>query len=154
MFTALIRRLEVTLSADESQPAAREDALRIATAALLIEIARADFGVSDEEEATVETLLRQQFGLDRDETRALIEAAESASDESASLFRFTHTLHQHLSQDDKLRIVDMLWRVALADERLDKYEDGLMHKIADLLYVPLGALMAVKHSVQQDLGIE
>lgn len=154
MFSSLAKLLESTLATHDQPAGNREPALRVATAALLIEVARADFDIGGIEMQTVEDLLREQFSLSEDEARDLFEAARTASNESASLYRFTHAVHQHLSADEKRGVVEMLWRVALADAKLDKYEDSLMHKIADLIYVPHGELMQVKNKVLEELQSE
>lgn len=151
MFSSLAKLLESTLATHDQSADNREPALRVATAALLIEVARADFDNGGEEMQTVETLLRERFSLSDDEVRDLVDAARAASNESASLYRFTHAVHQHLSPDEKRHVVEMLWRVALADAKLDKYEDSLMHKIAELIYVPHGELMQVKNKVLEGL---
>ncbi|HET7674423.1 MAG TPA: TerB family tellurite resistance protein [Gammaproteobacteria bacterium] len=151
MFSSLAKLFESKLADRSDAPASREDALRVATAALLIEVARADFEESGRELKTVEALLRERFSLRDDEARDLIEAAQSASDQSASLYRFTHAVHEHLSDAEKQHVIAMLWRVALADARLDKYEDALMHKIAELIYVSHGTLMAIKSRVKEEL---
>ncbi|HET6725296.1 MAG TPA: TerB family tellurite resistance protein [Gammaproteobacteria bacterium] len=150
MFSKLARFLDSTLT-QHADPARREVALKTATAALLIEVARADFDNASVEMKTVEQLLARQFQLTPDETRDLMEAARTESDQSASLYRFTHAVHEHLDGDEKRRIIEMLWRVALADRTLDKYEDSLMHKIADLIYVPHGELMAMKSRVIEEM---
>jgi len=61
---------------------------------------------------------------------------------------FTQLLHAHLDEDEKARIVGLLWRIAYADGRLDKYEDSLVLKISDLLYVSRGRVMRLKHDAQ------
>lgn len=125
----------------------RDIALPTATAALLIEVARADFDRSSVEMKTIQQLLGEHFHLAPEQTQQLMNAARTESDESASLYRFTHALHAHLDAAEKRRVIGMLWRVALADNVLDKYEDSVMHKIADLIYVPHGQLMAIKNQV-------
>jgi uncharacterized tellurite resistance protein B-like protein len=150
MFSKLARLLDSTLARHDDPPR-REMAIKTATAALLMEVARADFDSASAEMKTVERLLAEQFQLTPDETRDLMEAAKTASDQSASLYRFTHAVHEHLDAEEKRRVIEMLWRVALADRTLDKYEDSLMHKIADLIYVPHGELMAMKARVVEEL---
>lgn len=155
MFSSLARLLETTLSShDASPPQQREDAIRVATAALLIEVARADFDSSSVELGAARRLLSEQFSLSAEEAQDLVAAAETASDQSASLYRFTHAVHEHLTPAEKRRVIEMLWRVALADATLDKYEDSLMHKIAELIYVPHGELMQVKNQVLEEVRAE
>jgi len=61
-------------------------------------------------------------------------------------------LHKHLDDAEKARIISLLWQVAYADGRLDKYEDSLVLKISDLLYVSRGRVMRLKHDAQQSVG--
>ena len=68
-----------------------------------------------------------------------------------SLFRFTHLINQHLEMPEKLALMGMLWDVAYADGRLDKHEDALMHKLADLMYVPVKDLMVAKEAARKKM---
>jgi uncharacterized tellurite resistance protein B-like protein len=152
MFSKLAHMLESTLSQDQ-ETGHRDIALRTATAALLMEVARADFERTQPEMDTIERLLQERFDLNEEEARDLMDAAKTESDESASLYRFTHAVHEHLNAAEKRRVIEMLWRVALADDTLDAHEDSLMHKIADLIYVPHGELMAMKNRVVEEMKV-
>ena len=134
---------------DESAGAeTHEHALRVATAALLVEMARADFEEDADEHALIETLLRGEFALDAGEARALLSEAGADADGAVSLHEFTSALHAHLSERDKIRVIEMLWRVALADGQIDKYEEYLVRKVADLLYVRHRDLVRARHHVE------
>jgi uncharacterized tellurite resistance protein B-like protein len=61
-------------------------------------------------------------------------------------------LHQHLTEEEKAAIVGMLWRIAYADGRLDKYENSLVLKISDLLHVSRGRVMRLKHDAEIAAG--
>ena len=128
-----------------------ERALRVATAALLVEMARADFSEDTVEHEEILRVLRRHFALDIDSAKALLEQAGERAEQSVSLHEFTHLLHGQLSNEDKHRIVEMLWRVALADAELDKHEDHLVRKISELLYVSHTDLMRLKHRVLGEL---
>ena len=121
--------------------------LRLAVAALLVEMARADFQADAEELEQVRVALMERYGLTADEVATLMAAAEQEADHAVSLFRFTRFINERLAPADKLELVRMLWAIAYADGRLDKHEDALMHKLADLLYVPLSDLMRLKDGV-------
>jgi uncharacterized tellurite resistance protein B-like protein len=125
----------------------REHALQLATAVLMIEVARADFDRSDVEDDAIAMLLEAHLGLDKAEIADLIAEAEAQADRAASLQNFTRQLHESLSQAEKLSIIEMLWRVALADETLDKYEDHLIRKVAGLLYISHSDLIRVRNRV-------
>ena len=64
------------------------------------------------------------------------------------MHEFTRLLHRHLDEQEKARIIGLLWKVAYADGRLDKYEDSLVLKISDLLYVSRGRVMRLKHDAE------
>ncbi len=73
-------------------------------------------------------------------------------DTAVSLHDFTRALHDALSEPEKIEVVRMLWQVAHADGELDRYEDYLVRKIADLLYVPTGDVIRVRNEVRDRLA--
>ncbi len=122
--------------AEESRAIPPERALQLATAALLIEISRADFQVADEERQAIEEALRDSFGLSSEETKELVSLAGRQVQESVSLYEFTHLVDQSFSREQKKHIVGLLWRIAFSDDRLEEREEYLVRKIAKLLHVP------------------
>ena len=135
-------------AADNENPAEREHALRVATALLLIEVAKADYADDLAEDAAMLDSLRQFFALDEASATLLLEEARSTADKAVELQQFTRRLHDQLSVAEKLRVVEMLWQVALADRRLDKHEDHLVRRIAELLYVPHSDLIRIRNRVR------
>jgi len=133
-------------SSAQPDPAAR---LRLAVAALLVEIARADHEEKAVEHAAITRLVARHFRLDTAAAEELLAEARTAVDDSVSLRQFTAPLHDALSYQDKLEIVSMLWHVALEDSSLDKYEDYLIGKMADLLYVSRGDVVRLRYQASQ-----
>jgi len=79
----------------------------------------------------------------------LVDHASETTEDVVHLYDFTQQLlHNHLTETEKARIVGLLWQVAYADGRLDKYEDSLVLKISDLLYVGRGRVMRLKHDAE------
>lgn len=143
-----IRKFVAELSAPpDLAPSA--DQLGLAMAALLVETARADFDVHEEELAELGRLLEKQLGITSVEASSLVARALNAVERSVSLYEFTRPLYEALSYQEKEEVVRMLWHVALADRRLDKYEDYLIGKISDLLYVARGDVIRLRHEVLQ-----
>jgi uncharacterized tellurite resistance protein B-like protein len=134
--------------AREDDPLAREHALRVATALLLIEVTKADYAADFAEDAAVLASVKQFFALDDASAELLIEEARSEADRAVELQQFTRRLHEQLSAAEKLRVVEMLWQVALADSKLDKHEDHLVRRIADLLYVSHSDLIRIRNRVR------
>jgi uncharacterized tellurite resistance protein B-like protein len=133
---------------DNADPQAREHALRVATALLLIEVARADYADDFAEDRAMQDSLKQFFALDDTAASLLLEEARSTADQAVELQQFTRRLHNELSVAEKQRVVEMLWQVALADSRLDKHEDHLVRRIAELLYVSHSDLIRIRNRVQ------
>ncbi len=141
------------IDAEVHRPETREHGLRLATAALLMEMTRADFTRRPEELRMVASLVQGEFGLTGEETRELAELAEAEAHEAVSLYQFTGLINEHFSQEEKVRVVEMLWQVAYADRELDKYEESLVRKVAELLYVSHRDFIRAKHRVQEALGL-
>ena len=136
------------INPDRDDAQSRDHALRLATATLLIEVVRADYEEDLKEiEATVRQL-RTHFDLTEDETLLLVKEAEEKADHSVSLQDFTRVLHEQLTEAEKHSVIEMLWRVALADDRLDKHEDYVVRKVAGLLYVTHSDLIRIRNTVK------
>jgi len=125
--------------------------LHLATAALLFEMLRADNDEHPTERRTLEEALRTQFGLGKAETHELAALADREAAESTSLYQFTGLINDHFAPEQKVQVVEMLWQVAFADGHLDPYEEALVRKIADLIYVPHRDFIQSKHRVMQAL---
>jgi uncharacterized tellurite resistance protein B-like protein len=125
-----------------------EHALQIATAALLVEMMRADSEISEDEKKTVTNTIRSKFMLTDEETDALLKLAEDTIWESTGYFEFTSLINQGFNQEEKIKVIEHLWEVAFADEILDKHEEYMVRRIADLIYVShkdfIGAKLRVK----------
>ena len=119
----------------------------MAASVLLIEMARADFEQDNLENEMIIELLKEYFLLDHEDVHDLFLEAEKIADNSVSLHEFTRTLHETLNEEAKNEIIEMLWRLALVDDSLDRYEDYLVRKIADLLYVSNSSVLRIKHNL-------
>jgi uncharacterized tellurite resistance protein B-like protein len=113
----------------------REKNLRLAAAALLFEVVRADGVVKPEEHTVLRTALRSVFELTADEVEELVRLGERESREAISLYEFTRLVDEGLSQDEKKRIVELLWLVCFADTEKHPEEEYVVRKIAGLLHV-------------------
>ena len=132
----------------ESDAASHEAALRMATAVLMLEVARADHVFDESEFDRMLKLIESHFELTPDEAAELVDTAGDRAEDLTSVHDFTQLLHEHLDESDKSRIVGLLWQIAYADGQLDKYEDSLVLKISDLLYVSRGRVMRLKHDAE------
>ena len=123
------------------------DRQQLALAALLVEMARADFDETHDEHGLIIDLLAGHFDLTSAESLELLQRSREANDKSVCLFDFTRALHESLGEQQKHQVIRLLWQVAMADSRIDKYEDNLVRKIAGLLYVSDHDVIRIKHEV-------
>lgn len=123
----------------------REHAVRMATAVLMVDVARADHSFDDSEFDRILELIEKHFDLTAEDTAELVVAAHERSEEAVSAYEFTKLLHDSLQEREKSRIVALLWQIAYADGQLDKYETSFVLKISDLLHVSRARVMRLKH---------
>lgn len=131
----------------------QRERIKHATAVLLVEIARADHERQASEDAEIQSQLATHFELSPTDAAALVEKAERAAEQSVSLHEFTRALHAEMDYAEKVSVIEMLWKIALADRDLDKYEDYMIAKIADLLYVARGDVLRLKARVIDSLSL-
>lgn len=129
-----------------------EHEARLATAALLIEMTRADRSVTEEERRAVDRALQEVFALGEEETRELVRLAELELQDSASLFQFTHLVDKAFPLQRKIAVVEMLWLIAYSDSCKDHHEEHLVRKIAELLHVPHSAFILARHKAEARTG--
>jgi uncharacterized tellurite resistance protein B-like protein len=125
----------MSISATDSQDSLYHKK-HMAAAALFIEVLKSDYEHRDEEWLAVETALHELFELSSDEIEQITALAEEEVHNSTSLQSFTRCVNEQYSNEEKVKIIEMLWRVALADGVIDKHENHIMRKIGALLYIP------------------
>ncbi len=131
----------------DDDPAHRRN---LAAAALLIEVARADFDFGDSEEQTISEVLRTTLDLGADEIAEIIDLAHEESREATSLHQFTRLINDSHELEDKKRLMTALWQVAYADGRIDKYEEQLLRRIAELLHLRQPEFIQAKHAAEPE----
>ena len=122
--------------------------LELACAALMFEVARADFAVDEAEQRAVYDLLTAEFNLSPEEIESVTEEAANKADAATCLFEFTRAVNELASVDQKRALIGMMWRVAMADNALSRYEEHLIRKVADLLYLPHADFIQAKQAAQ------
>lgn len=124
--------------------------LQLATAALLIEMAQEDNQRHSVEFQAIHDGIRSVFQLTTEETTELIDLADREAHEATDHFEFTNLINQEFDYERKCRVIELLWRVSLADADLDRYEEQLVRKIAGLLHVEHKDFIASKLRVQRE----
>lgn len=128
MFADFLRRL--------SAPAPLPDTdARLALAALLVRIARADHNYQAAEVAQIDRVLAARYGLDPSAAEALRAQAEQLEAEAPDTVRFTRAIKEAVAYEDRLGVIEAMWTVVLADGGRGDEESALMRLAASLLGV-------------------
>lgn len=124
-----------------------------ATAVLLAEMMRMDGDIKEAEREVIRTALYNHFDLDKHEIDTILSLAEQEAEESHDYYQFTSLINSHFSSEQKIEVIESLWRIAYADKVLNKYEEHLLRKISGLIHVPHRDFIAAKHRIQKEAGI-
>lgn len=124
--------------------------VRVAVCALFLEMATIDSEFDKDEWESILAILKDNFGLSEEYAVQLTEAAAKVRDESLDIWKFTNQINDNYSVDEKIRVVEMLWRIVYADGRLDKHEDYLVRKCARLLNLKDSQLIAAKLAAKDE----
>ena len=124
-----------------------EHDIRVATCALFVEIARIDEKFTEEEMNTIVSILKERYGLSPEHADALIAEAERALEKSVDLWQFSNLINKNYSNEEKIEIVETLWRIVYVDGKMDQYEHYLMNKLQNLLRLSHDQLIAAKLKV-------
>ena len=135
----------------ENQEEKEKNIINNACAALLIETALADKVFNTEEIKSMKKTLREVYEIDEKDLNELISESEKKVSESTSLYEYTRLINDLCNYQDKLKLINNLWTIAFADKHLDKYEEFLIRKISDLLYVSHSDFIQQKLSVKESL---
>ena len=138
-------------SQQDANAAAQNRTVPIATAALLLQVARADYEFTAEEQAEIAASLERFFHLTREEVADIMQISEAELKERIDIYFFTSQLNQVLNPAQRLQVIEMAWRVVYADRSLSGHEDQLIHRLASLLRLDHSQLIDAKLRVKGDI---
>lgn len=147
MLNAIKSFFEANILQEEGK-GSTEHRLRLATAALMIEMMRMDDHIHEDEESAMITLVKDKFQLNDDETNEIISLAKLELENSTDYFQFTSLINKQFSYAEKIDIIELLWQLAYADNVLNKDEEYLVRKISELLYVSHSDFIGTKLKVR------
>ncbi|MFN3231833.1 MAG: TerB family tellurite resistance protein [Alphaproteobacteria bacterium] len=131
----MIEKLKSLFGKEAPQVDRSPEKLHLAAAVLMVEAAFMDGEFTEEERSTIDTLLKQHFGLSDADTTELIALAEEEHEVAGHLFRYTKAIKDALDEQERLEIIELLWQVVYADGESHAYEANLLRRIAGLIYV-------------------
>jgi uncharacterized tellurite resistance protein B-like protein len=144
-----IRRFFGSLAADDTPSGAadRKHDLNVATCALFIEMAKIDETFSQAEMDAIVAILKEKYGLSAEHADELMALAEEELKSSVDYWQFARLINENYSTEEKIDIIETLWRIVFVDGKMDKYEHHLMHKLSNLLRLTHEQLIDAKMRV-------
>jgi len=124
-----------------------EEKLQLATIVLFLEMMYMDDKVEPREQEIILSLIHQNLSLTAEQTDSLLELAEQQRKAATDYFQFTSLINKEYSLEQKVRLIESLWKIAFIDGVLDMNEEYLVRKIADLLHVPHTDFIMAKNRV-------
>lgn len=112
-----------------------ERKVELLAAVLLLEAAQSDYECSEGEMAHVVETVKSMFDLPREYVEELIEFARCERDKAADIYHYTRRANEQMSRDQKLAVMEAVWRIIHADGRIDKHEEHFARKLANLLWL-------------------
>lgn len=135
--------------AEPERAESRTLTLELATAALLCEIVRADYATDPAELEVLRQMLQTRFSLSDESVSELMKLAEEEANQAVDHYQFVSLVNEHYGYDDKVALVELMWRLAYADDQLDAHEEHRIRKLADLLHVRHSDFIRGKVRVQE-----
>jgi uncharacterized tellurite resistance protein B-like protein len=117
-------------------PGSERRHLQVAVATLLHEASRADYTERAVEHNAAQAALAKLFGLAANQCAELLEEGRARARQLTSFYAPVNVIKREYSLEERIVLVEHLWRVTFADGRLELYEDHYVRKIARLLFVP------------------
>ena len=137
MFNVWIDRIKSAtqnMGAELADSDVLDDVARV-SAALLVEVARADHQLEATEVNSITAALQQSSSLEQSEISDIVNAALLEADSAISLHEHIRLVNEHFDQQQKRLLIEQMWRVAAADGDIDHYEDYTIRKVSDLIHV-------------------
>ncbi|NQZ21682.1 MAG: TerB family tellurite resistance protein [Colwellia sp.] len=142
--SSFFQSLANDLTESSAQQNSAEVTIEVACAVLLCEVMRADGHFNQQEQAKLALLLIEQFNLNEDEVKQIIDQALIQSEQATDFYRYTSKINENFTVEQRITVVKHLWNMAYADGELASIEEHVIRKIADLLHLRHGEYIQTK----------
>ena len=119
--------------------------------ALLLETSMADEILDESELVTLKNSLQKDFLIDEDEIDELIDLAKENVEDSNSLYEFTRDINDNFDATERVKLIESMWKIAYADGNIDKYEEHIIRKVSNLIYVAHSDFIKAKQSAKEQI---
>jgi len=139
---------KLTKKEKEEAPSSAMSRIDLASAALLVEVMNSDHELDEREHKEFMAVLQQSYNIAESDLEELTKLAKDEAFEATSLYEFTKLVNDSYDYEQKVELVENMWRIAFSDKRLDKYEDHLIRKVSELIYVSHSDFIKTKLKVR------
>lgn len=145
----MIERLKKLFAVPAAEPVKPDThQLAVAATALMVQLSRVDNHEDERELRIIVDCAVTAHQVTREEAEEILADALAHADDATSLYEFTGQINDHFDQDQKQSLLESIWRVALADGRIDKYEEHLIRRMADLLNLNHREFVQARHRAE------
>ena len=120
----------------------------LACAALLIEVMNSDHELDERESTEFVAVLKNTLNVDEEDINEIVKLAEDEARRATSLYEFTRLINDSFDYQQKITLMENMWQIAFSDEKLDRYEDHLIRKVSELIYVSHSDFIKAKLKVR------
>ena len=117
-------------------------------AALLIHSARIDENFTEKERSIIKRAL-MEMGADENSLEEIIKDAELKERDSNQILEFTREV-KNMEENNKIKIIETLWRIIYSNKDADIYETSLMRRLAGLLYIDNKTMGDIKEKIKNN----
>ena len=137
---------------DESKdPVVDDKTSTKACIALLLETSMADDILDESELMTLKRTLQKDFQINEDEIDELIDLSKENVEDSTSLYEFTRDINDNFDANERVKLIESMWKIAYADGNVDKYEEHIIRKVSNLIYVAHSDFIKAKLSAKEQI---
>ena len=148
----MFKTIKELFSANISDNTVDEKQIQLAAATLMFELIRSDGDIDEQELESLDRILENEFGLDSSERETLTEQARQSAEDAISLQGFTRQICEHWGNEKRLKLLEYLWILSLADNHIDRHERHLVRKAAGLLYLNDNEIILAQEKAKQRIA--
>ena len=136
---------------ESEKPTIDDNTSTKACIALLLETSMADEVLDESELMALKNTLQKDFQINEDEIDELIDLAKENVEDSTSLYEFTRDINDNFDSAERVKLIESMWKIAYADGNIDKFEEHIIRKVSNLIYVSHSDFIKAKISAKEKI---
>ena len=109
--------------------------INLASAIILIEVSYSDFEIKDVETEKMIKFFETSLNLSKEKSIWLNNEAQKLHKDTNCLRKYIKLINENYTKEEKMKLINIAWKIARADDEIDKYEEHRIRKISELLYL-------------------